>query len=98
MTPNLPDVQVPQLVDLLASFIVVRRANVNDFMLQRFVKHLRAGEQPDHWDLFLLRHGYINFRGGCAHKESQCEHAFFRHALEACGSFVGIVAVIKACS
>ena len=64
---------IPHSVNLLARFVVVRRAHVHDPVAQRHVKGLRAGEQAHKRNFIFFREGKIFYGCGRAHEKSQGE-------------------------
>ena len=86
--------ELPQMVYLLSSFVVVRSADIDYVMSKGFIEKLGPGKQSHHRDLILLGKRDILRSGRRSNKESGGKNLVFLKAGEARRRLFRIVAVI----
>src|SRR5471032_1043854 len=93
---NLVDSQhIPEIIHLLASFIVIGSPHIHYIVFQRAVKHFSAGEESDDWDLVSFSQRDIFGRRWRADKKSRAKNAFRLKTLETVFGICWLVAVIE---
>ncbi len=85
---------VPDAIHLLARFVVVGSAHVDDPVAHWCVQRLGSGEQADDGDFVALGERHVLYRGRSAHEESQGENLVVHQAVEASFGFRRVVTVV----
>src|SRR4051794_34331455 len=67
---------VPKILYLLTGLIVIRSTHIEHVVLQRRVKHFRAGEKPDNGHLVSFSQGDIFGRSRRADEKSSGKNSF----------------------